>query len=150
MRTFTQCIVVALFAGTAGACSTTQPAEPFIGSWAYATGSTFTVTCGTDVMALPADTVVETFVAGSTTDLVKNDSQGCTGQTFNVSGSVASLVNSGHSCDIPGGVYTANTATFALASDANSMTASLTGTYAPTQAPGTVCTTSASSTLHKQ
>ena len=147
---FAQCVAVALFAGAAGACSTTDPAEPFLGSWAYATGSTFTVTCGTSVMTLPADTVVETFVTGSATDLVKNDSQGCAGQSFNVSDSIATLANSGHACDIPGGVYTANTATFTLSADTKSMTAALAGTYAPTQAPGVVCTTSASSALHKQ
>lgn len=73
-------------------------------------------------MTLPADTVVETFVTGSETDLVKNDSQGCAGQAFNVSDHVATLANSGHSCDIPGGVYTAKTATFALSADTKSMT----------------------------
>jgi hypothetical protein len=150
MRIFAQCVAVALLVGAAGACSTTDPAEPFVGRWAYAAGSTFTVTCGTNVMSLPADTIVETFVTGSLTDLVKNDSQGCMGQAFNVSNSVASLANSGHSCDIPGGVYTANTATFALSADTTTMTAALTGTYAPTQSPGVVCTTSANSTLHKQ
>src|SRR3954453_22650631 len=69
-------VIAALVSG----CTADEDAEAkFVGSWAYAAGSTARIDCGPGMQfAVPFDTIVETFAEANGL-LAKSDSQGCTG-----------------------------------------------------------------------
>jgi hypothetical protein len=128
------------FAAALSGCTSADDASEFVGSWSYAAGSKTAVDCGQGPFDFPLDGVVETF-AESGGVLTKEDSQGCAGLTFTVSGDVASLASSDQSCTIPSAgsnpsaVFAPSAYTFTLSSDGATLTASTTATYTPMGAP---------------
>ena len=126
---------------------TDDAAAPFLGDWTYSTGE-FRLDCGGQVMQFPLDaSLVETFAAGTATDLAKSDTMGCAGITFEVAGRVARLAPSPQSCTIPGmGTSTAESYTFTLGDDDRTLVAASSGTLAIPGAPG-ACTFTGGGTL---
>ena len=135
------------------ACTSQDPAARFVGSWAYAPGSTAAVDCNGSSSSVPFDTVVETFARSGDT-LVKTDSQGCAGLEFDVAGDVASLSRGGQSCTIPASGSTPAAAfaptayRFTISDDGMTLAEALTASYTPSGGP--TCTVTATNTLTRK
>jgi hypothetical protein len=138
---------LATLAGCAG-----HPADAFVGSFAYAAGSSAHIDCGGGMaFDVPFDTIVETFTL-SGDGLSKADSQGCTGLEFSVEGDVASLSRAGQSCVIPAAGMNPQ-ATFAPSSyvftrSGDTLAQTLTASYTPQG--GSACAVTATNTLHRK
>ena len=135
---------------TAAAGCADDPAEDFLGSWSYSVGE-FRLDCGGQAMQFPLDTtLIETLALGDSSDLLKSDTIGCLGITFDISGRVASLSPSPQSCQVPGmGTSTADHYTLTLSDDGRTLTAASSGTFLAPGAPG-ACTFTGGGTLTKQ
>jgi hypothetical protein len=130
------------------ACTSNDDAmAKFVGSWAYAPGSTASLDCDGSASSVPFDTVVETFAEADGL-LVKHDSQGCAGLEFAVSGDVASLGATGQSCTTSSAVFAPSMYSFTIAADASTLTEALTASYTPDGAAA-ACTVTAANTLAK-
>jgi hypothetical protein len=127
--------LTAVTAAAAAGCAD-EPAEEFLGTWAFSAGA-FQLDCGGQPMILPIEeTVTETFELGTGTDLSKSSNNGCAEMTFDVSGRVARLSPAPQTCTIPGmGMSTADSFTITISSDGEAMTFASTGTFLATGAP---------------
>ena len=140
-------------AAALGAC-TTDDAAKFVGSWAYESGSTVQVDCGSGPSSIPFDTIVETF-AESGGKLVKADNQGCVGLAFVAHGDVASLAAAGESCTIPASgstpsaVFAPASYTFTLNESGTALAESLTASYTPDGSPS-ACAVTATNVLARK
>ena len=136
-------VVVAL-----AGCGGSDDAAKFVGTWAYSSTASASLTCGTTTMPVSLAGNTETFVE-SDGGLVKSDANGCTGLRFSVTGEVASLEGTGQSCMEGTASFAPSAYTFTLSSDGRSVTQAI-GAATFTSPGMPACTATASNVLTKQ